>query len=233
MKLFNSIKKEDQKIIKAILFLFGFEPVNINLYKLALLHKSKNKNESNERLEYLGDAVLNLIVAEYLFKKYPFKDEGFLTKIRSKIVSRESLNNLGRKVGLKELINFKNVNEYSKNYNSIYGDALEAIIGAVYLDVGFEYCQEYIVKNIIIPYYNFDELVNKTHNFKSKILEWSQKEKKLIKFSTKKIILKNNSSQFESILILENKEISKGFGSNKKNAEKDASRLACEKLELK
>lgn len=233
MKLFNSIKKEDQKIIKAILFLFGFEPVNINLYKLALLHKSKNKNESNERLEYLGDAVLNLIVAEYLFKKYPYKDEGFLTKIRSKIVSRESLNNLGRKVGLKELINFKNVNEYSKNYNSIYGDALEAIIGAVYLDVGFEYCQEYIVKNIIIPYYNFDELVNKTHNFKSKILEWSQKEKKLIKFSTKKIILKNNSSQFESILIIENKEISKGFGSNKKSAEKDASRLACEKLELK
>lgn len=233
MKLFNSIKKEDQKIIKAILFLFGFEPVNINLYKLALLHKSKNKNESNERLEYLGDAVLNLIVAEYLFKKYPFKDEGFLTKIRSKIVSRESLNNLGRKVGLKELINFKNVNEYSKNYNSIYGDALEAIIGAVYLDVGFEYCQEYIVKNIIIPYYNFDELVNKTHNFKSKILEWSQKEKKLIKFSTKKIVLKNNSSQFESILIIENKEISKGFGSNKKSAEKDASRLACEKLELK
>tara|TARA_B100000941_G_C28498920_1_gene552743 strand:- start:1088 stop:1789 length:702 start_codon:yes stop_codon:yes gene_type:complete len=233
VKLFNSIKKEDQKIIKAILFLFGFEPVNINLYKLALLHKSKNKNESNERLEYLGDAVLNLIVAEYLFKKYPYKDEGFLTKIRSKIVSRESLNDLGRKVGLKELINFKNVNEYSKNYNSIYGDALEAIIGAVYLDVGFEYCQEYIVKNIVIPYYNFDELVNKTHNFKSKILEWSQKEKKLIKFSTKKIILKNNSSQFESILIIENKEISKGFGSNKKSAEKDASRLACEKLELK
>lgn len=232
MKLFNSIKKEDQKIIKAILFLFGFEPVNINLYKLALLHKSKNKNESNERLEYLGDAVLNLIVAEYLFKKYPFKDEGFLTKIRSKIVSRDSLNNLGRKVGLKELINFKNVDEFSKNYKSIFGDALEAIIGAVYLDVGFEYCQEYIVKNIIIPYYNFDELVNKTHNFKSKILEWSQKEKKLIKFSTKKITLKNNSSQFESILIIENKEISKGFGNNKKDAEKDASRLACKKLEL-
>ena len=232
MKLFNSIKKEDQKIIKAILFLFGFEPVNINLYKLALLHKSKNKNESNERLEYLGDAVLNLIVAEYLFKKYPFKDEGFLTKIRSKIVSRNSLNDLGRKVGLKELINFKNVDEFSKNYKSIFGDALEAIIGAVYLDVGFEYCQEYIVKNIIIPYYNFDELVNKTHNFKSKILEWSQKEKKLIKFSTKKITLKNNSSQFESILIIENKEISKGFGNNKKDAEKDASRLACKKLEL-
>ena len=232
MKLFNSIKKEDQKIIKAILFLFGFEPVNINLYKLALLHKSKNKNESNERLEYLGDAVLNLIVAEYLFKKYPYKDEGFLTKIRSKIVSRDSLNDLGRKVGLKELINFKNLDEFSKNYKSIFGDALEAIIGAVYLDVGFEYCQEYIVKNIIIPYYNFDELVNKTHNFKSKILEWSQKEKKLIKFSTKKIILKNNSSQFESILIIENKEISKGFGNNKKDAEKDASRLACKKLEL-
>ena len=103
MKLFKSTKEEDQKITKAILFLFGFEPVNINLYKLALLHKSKKKNESNERLEYLGDGVLNLIVAEYLFKKYPYKDEGFLTKTRSKIVSRESLNNIGRKIGLKEL----------------------------------------------------------------------------------------------------------------------------------
>ena len=232
MKLFNSIKKEDQKIIKAILFLFGFEPVNINLYKLALLHKSKNKNESNERLEYLGDAVLNLIVAEYLFKKYPFKDEGFLTKIRSKIVSRESLNNLGRKVGLKELINFKNVNEYSKNYNSIYGDALEAIIGAVYLDVGFEYCQEYIVKNIIIPHYNFDELINKTHNFKSKILEWAQKEKISINFIVEKTSKSSRLSEFKSILKIDGKNVSTGYGKSKKNAEKDASRIACEKLQL-
>ena len=232
MKLFNSIKKEDQKIIKAILFLFGFEPVNINLYKLALLHKSKNKNESNERLEYLGDAVLNLIVAEYLFKKYPFKDEGFLTKIRSKIVSRESLNNLGRKVGLKELINFKNVNEYSKNFKSIYGDALEAIIGAVYLDVGFEYCQEYIVKNIIIPHYNFDELINKTHNFKSKILEWAQKEKISINFIVEKTSKSSRLSEFKSILKIDGKNVSTGYGKSKKNAEKDASRIACEKLQL-
>ena len=137
MKLFQSDKEEERKITKAILFLFGFEPININLYKLALLHKSNNKEESNERLEYLGDAVLGLISAQYIFKKFPYKDEGFLTKIRSKIVSRESLNNIGRKIGLKEIINFNSLKESSKSYKSIYGDALEAIIGAVYLDVGF------------------------------------------------------------------------------------------------
>ena len=232
MKLFPLIKKEEQKINKAILFLFGFEPVNINLYKLALLHKSKNKEESNERLEYLGDAVLNLIVAEHLFKKYPYKNEGFLTKIRSKIVSRESLNNIGRKIGLKEIINFKSLEKSSKSFKSIYGDALEAIIGAVYLDVGFEYCQEYVVKNIIIPFFNFNELTNFTHNFKSRIIEWSQKEKKLLKFVSKKKVNKKNISQFQSILYIDNKEISIGFGNNKKNAEKDASRIACEKFEL-
>jgi len=232
VKLFKSTKEEDQKITKAILFLFGFEPVNINLYKLALLHKSKKKNESNERLEYLGDAVLNLIVAEYLFKKYPYKDEGFLTKTRSKIVSRESLNNIGRKIGLKELINFKSLENSSKSFKSIFGDALEAIIGAVYLDVGFEYCQEYVIKNIIIPFFNFDELVNNTHNFKSKILEWSQKEKKMLKFDSTKKIDNKNVSQFETILFINNKKISIGFGNSKKTAEKDASRIACEKLEL-
>ena len=232
MKLFISKKEEDKKITKAVLFLFGFEPVNINLYKLALLHKSKKENESNERLEYLGDAVLNLIVAEYLFKKYPYKDEGFLTKTRSKIVSRESLNNVGRKIGLKELINFKSLENSSKSFKSIFGDALEALIGAVYLDVGFEYCQEYVIKNIIIPFFNFDELVNNTHNYKSKILEWSQKEKKTLKFDSTKKINNKNVSQFESILLINNKKISIGFGNSKKNAEKDASRIACEKLEL-
>lgn len=232
MKLFESDKKEERKITKAILFLFGFEPININLYKLALLHKSNNKEESNERLEYLGDAVLGLISAQYIFKKFPYKDEGFLTKIRSKIVSRESLNNIGRKIGLKEIINFNSLKESSKSYKSIYGDALEAIIGAVYLDVGFEYCQEYVIKNIIIPYFNFDDLVNKTHNFKSKILEWSQKEKRIIKFDSIKKISSKNISQFKSILFIDNKEISKGFGNSKKDAEKDASRIACNKLEL-
>ena len=99
--------KEDLKLINAVNFILGYKPKKIQLYKLALLHKSNNSEESNERLEYLGDAVLGLIVANYLFKLYPYKDEGFLTKIRSKIVSRDSLNNLGRKIGIKELINLQ------------------------------------------------------------------------------------------------------------------------------
>jgi ribonuclease-3 len=99
--------KEDLKLINAVKFILGYKPKKIQLYKLALLHKSNNSEESNERLEYLGDAVLGLIVANYLFKLYPYKDEGFLTKIRSKIVSRDSLNNLGRKIGIKELINLQ------------------------------------------------------------------------------------------------------------------------------
>ena len=120
--------KEDLKLINAVKFILGYKPKKIQLYKLALLHKSNNSEESNERLEYLGDAVLGLIVANYLFKLYPYKDEGFLTKIRSKIVSRDSLNNLGRKVGIKELINLRKAK--TKSYESVYGDAVEALIGA-------------------------------------------------------------------------------------------------------
>ena len=127
--------KKDLKLINAVKFILGYKPKKIQLYKLALLHKSNNSEESNERLEYLGDAVLGLIVANYLFKLYPYKDEGFLTKIRSKIVSRDSLNNLGRKIGIKELINLQKAK--TKSYESVYGDAIEALIGACYLENGF------------------------------------------------------------------------------------------------
>ena len=121
--------KENKDLINAINFILGYKTKKPELFKLALLHKSIKSEESNERLEFLGDAVLGLIVAKYLFKLYPFKDEGFLTKIRSKIVNRESLNNIGRRIGLKKIINIKKMK--SKSYDSIYGDALEAIIGTV------------------------------------------------------------------------------------------------------
>ena len=130
--------KENKDLINAINFILGYKTKKPELYKLALLHKSIKTDESNERLEYLGDAVLGLVVAKYLFKLYPFKDEGFLTKIRSKIVNRESLNNIGRKIGLKKIINIKKMK--TKSYDSIYGDALEAIIGACYLEKGFDFC---------------------------------------------------------------------------------------------
>ena len=222
--------KEDKELIKAINFILGYNTKKPELFKLALLHKSIKTEESNERLEFLGDAILGLIVAKYLFKLYPFKDEGFLTKVRSKIVNRESLNNIGRRVGLKKLIN---VNRFkSKSYDSIYGDALEAIIGACYLEKGFDFCEQKVIKNIIVPYFDLDNLTTQTHNFKSKVLEWAQKEKMDISFSVEKISNSNRFSQFKSILKVNGKNISIGYGKSKKNAEKDASRVAYEKLQL-
>ena len=222
--------KEDKELIKAINFILGYNTKKPELFKLALLHKSIKTEESNERLEFLGDAILGLIVAKYLFKLYPFKDEGFLTKIRSKIVNRESLNNIGRRVGLKKLINVKRFK--SKSYDSIYGDALEAIIGACYLEKGFDFCEQKVIKNIIVPYFDLDNLTTQTHNFKSKVLEWAQKEKMDISFSVEKTSTSNRFSQFKSILKVNGKNISIGYGKSKKNAEKDASRVAYEKLQL-
>ena len=222
--------KENKELINAINFILGYKTKKPDLFKLALLHKSIKSDESNERLEFLGDAILGLIVAKYLFKLYPFKDEGFLTKIRSKIVNRDSLNDIGRKIGLKNLINIKRIK--SKSYDSIYGDALEAIIGACYLEKGFDFCEDKVVQNIIVPYFDLDNLTSQTHNFKSKVLEWAQKEKMKISFIVEKSSKSNKFSQFKSILKLNGKNISIGYGKSKKNAEKDASRLACDKLEL-
>lgn len=222
--------KEDKQLIDAINFILGYKTSKPELYKLALLHKSIKTEESNERLEFLGDAILGLIVANHLFKLYPFKDEGFLTKIRSKIVSRDSLNNVGRKMGLKKLINIRKIK--TKSYDSIHGDALEAIIGACYLEKGFDFCEKKVINNILLPYFDLDDLTTQTHNFKSKILEWAQKERKKIDFIVEKTKTSNRFSQFKSILKLNGEKVSVGYGKNKKNAEKDASRLACEILEL-
>ena len=165
---FLSRSKEEKELISAINFILGYKTRKPELYKLALLHKSIRTEESNERLEFLGDAILGLIVAKHLFKLFPFKNEGFLTKIRSKIVSRESLNNVGRKIGLKKLINIKKIK--TKSYDSINGDALEAIIGACYLEKGFEFCEKKVVTKIIVPYFDLNDLTTQTHNLKSKVL---------------------------------------------------------------
>ena len=222
--------KENKKLIEAINFILGYRTRKPELYKLALLHKSIKSDESNERLEFLGDAILGLIVAKYLFKLFPFKDEGFLTKIRSKIVSRDSLNEVGRKMGLKKLINVKKIK--SKSFDSIHGDALEAIIGACYLEKGFDFCEKRVIKNILVPYFDLEKLTTQTHNFKSKILEWAQKEKNKIDFIVEKTSKSSRLSEFKSILKINGKNISIGYGRSKKNAEKDASRVACEKLQL-
>lgn len=216
--------------------LIGYSPRNPKIFLLALVHtsaaitNSRGLKESNERLEYLGDAILGSIVAEYLFKKFPYKDEGFLTEIRSRIVSRESLNQIGRKLGLMHVIKLdKNINV---PHSSVYGDTLEALIGAVYLDRGFTVCRKFVLGRLIEPYFNLEELVNSGQNSKSRIIEWTQKENKKVLFDTINMKDIKNRKEFTVQLIIDNDIVATGYGRTKKKAEQDASQKAIEKLNL-
>lgn len=178
--------KNKKYLYLSIKNIFGFYPKNVFLYQLALRHKSVSKQNiegkkiNNERLEYLGDAILGSIVAEFLFKKFPYNNEGFLTEMRSKIVSRASLNKLSQKLGLDQLIDLDH-NSHSI-YRSIKGDAFEAFVGAIYLDRGYNFTKRIIVNRIITNNYNLDELINSGINYKSRLIEWGQKEKKSVEY---------------------------------------------------
>ncbi len=232
---FRRKSKEERATKTYIKSIVGYSPRNYNLFSLAGVHHSAAKinirgaKESNERLEYLGDAILGSIIAEYLFKKYPYKEEGFLTEIRSKIVSRESLNNLGHKLGLREFIV---VDKNIQPTKTMYGDTLEALIGAVYLDRGFSYCSEFVIGRLVEPYFNIDEIINIGQNAKSKLIEWAQKNGKNIRFDT--IDLKNikHGKEFTVEVFLEDVDVAKGYGGTKKKAEQDAAKKALEGLNL-
>ncbi len=176
----------ERTLFRSLKNILGFYPGNIALYKQAFRHSSvaqeirEGVRDSNERLEYLGDAVLGAVVTDFLFKTFPFKDEGFLTKMRSRIVSRSSLNRLATKLGIDVMID-KNVDE-SSGHNSINGDAFESLIGAIYLDKGYRVAQTFIVDRIIRLHVDMDEVENKETDFKSKLIEWAQKEKKQLRF---------------------------------------------------
>jgi ribonuclease-3 len=192
---------------------------------------SKTYKESNERLEYLGDSVLGMITAAYLFKKYPFKDEGFLTEIRSRMVSRESLNVLGRKLGLDEIIEFENQKRTILSRSSMYGDALEAFIGAIYLDKGFKFTQQFIIKKILTQYFDLETVVQNNPNFKSILIEWAQKEGKKAQFSLEEEGLHHNK-EFTAFVLIDGEKIAEGKGYSKKKAEQTAAMKACDALGL-
>lgn len=240
-KFFNAFRKDtekDKRLTLAIKLIVGSKPFNLHLYKLAMQHSSVarvNKagfKESNERLEYLGDAILGAVVADYLFKKYPYKDEGFLTEIRSRMVNRESLNQLGRNLGLDKVVQFDS-SLRKESYRTIYGNALEALIGAVYLDRGFDFCKHFIEQRLLGPYFNLATLVNTVHNYKSLLIEWAQKENRSLSFE----IVGNeqeqqNNKEFTAAVLLDGETLATGRGSSKKKAEKDAARKACASLQL-
>ncbi|MBR3829987.1 MAG: ribonuclease III [Muribaculaceae bacterium] len=187
--------------------ILGFRPRNTALYKLAFLHKSRSKEIhhgiklNNERLEYLGDAVLSAIVADFLFKKYPYQGEGFLTEMRSKIVSRNNLNRLAQKIGLSGLIRY---NRDSQGiYKSIDGDAFEALVGAIYLEKGYKFTRHIVIDRLINVYMDIDNLAHSDWNFKSKLIDWGQKERKKVSFEVVQVINKGPRKQYETRVLID------------------------------
>jgi ribonuclease-3 len=179
-------KKGNEEFYKFFKNVLGFTPRHTETYQIALLHKSKSIETlkgykiNNERLEYLGDAVLSSITAEYLYKKYPYQGEGFLTEMRSKIVSRASLNKLAQKIGLSQLIQYNK--ESQGLFKSIDGDAFEALTGAIYLERGYNFTRKIIVNKIINTYLDVDAMEHTDWNFKSKLINWGQKMHTTVSF---------------------------------------------------
>jgi ribonuclease III len=172
--------KPDKKKIRQLKLILGFRPRKSSLYYLALVHKSAatkvfhNAKYNNERLEFLGDAILDSVIAEHLYTSFPDRDEGFLTQLRSKIVNREILKRISLKLGLANLVISKVTND---NHKSVYGDALEAIIGAMYLDKGYKRTKKFILEKIVDHHINLKKLSETEIDFKSRIIEWGQKNK--------------------------------------------------------
>ena len=226
-----SSDKQLKQTIKSIL---GFKPGNIYLYHLAFLHKSVTQEThngiriNNERLEFLGDAILDAVAADYLFKTFPTRDEGFLTEMRSKIVSRAMLNKLSQKMGIDQLIQLDGSS--AGTFRSCKGDAFEALIGAIYLDKGYDYTRKIILDRIINRYFDMDELVNQEVNFKSKIIEWSQREKKQIQFLILEEVGSGYKKQYIVELQVDGVVIARGQDYSIKGAEQNASEKSWQKI---
>jgi len=232
LRFYNYFFSADKQFARRLRPMLGFIPANIALFKLAFYHKSNSTDkllsvQSNERLEYLGDAVLGTIVAEYLFKKYPGSDEGFLTKMRSKIVKRKSLNRIADKMGLDEFLTQYNNTRLSK---SMLGNALEALVGAVYLERGYDGTRTYVVKKILRGYLDIHELESYDDNYKSQLLEWCQKNGSIVSY---KMIAKykfEKRDRFKVAVLIDGKKLATADDFNKKSAEQTASEKAIQAL---
>lgn len=228
-----------RKYVRSLQNLLGFVPGNLRLYRMAFRHRSvaveiKNgAKNSNERLEFLGDAVLGAVVAELLFKMYPYKDEGFLTEMRSKIVSRANLNQLAKRLGLDELIEFDNkAFGHSNKQGSILGDTFEAMIGAIYMDKDYNFTRNFLLNRIIKPHVDIHTLEQTETNFKSKLIEWCQRHGKDITFEIIPNEEGENSKLFTIQVNVDGEICSVGRDYNKKNAEKLAAEKACDFLNI-
>lgn len=230
----NFLGKPDKTFRKSLKRILGFSPRHYAFYRLAFVHKSASTVENNirfnnERLEFLGDAILDSLIAEYLYMKYPEKDEGFLTQLRSKIVNRENLNLMAIKLGVSNMVVSKTA---SDNHKSLYGDALEALIGALYLDKGYKYTRKVVLERIISNHINLTRLLETETDFKSRMIEWAQKNKKNINFTSFEEQGENQGYlTFVSHLIVGDEIYGRGSGNSKKEAEQNAARQALQFIE--
>ena len=231
-RLYNTFLSADKSFAKRLKNLLGFTPTNLALFKLAFYHKSTSTDklhnvQSNERLEYLGDAVLGTIVAEYLFKKYPNSDEGFLTKMRSKIVKRKSLNRIADKMGLDVFLAEYNNTRLSK---SMLGNALEALVGAVYLECGYRKTKRYVIRKILRGYLDIHELESFDDNYKSQLLEWCQKNGSTVAYKMLAKYKFEKRDRFKVAVLVDGKKLAIADDFNKKSAEQTASEKAMQIL---
>ena len=228
--ILNSRSKSDGNFFLQLQKILGFKPKNKSLYVKAFTHRSMNiKDEKGaalnyERLEFVGDAMLGAVIASYLFSEVPEGDEGYLTKMRSKVVSREHLNELGKELNL---INFVESKIPKSNFgNNIHGNLFEALVGAIFLDRGYKYCEKFIYDRVIDAHVDIETLEGKVISYKSLLIEWCQKEKKTFDYNVYEDTGNDNIKHFSVKLSIDNKIVSKARATSKKKAEEKASKRA-------
>jgi len=219
-KVGASFKKQLKNVL-------GFSPNNLSLYKTALTHRSvrENADENNERLEYLGDAVLSALVADYLFMRYPYREEGFLTEMRSKMVNRQQLNEIALRMGLKK-ITLYNKSDGSLKISQIFGNTLEALVGAIYLDRGYKKTAKWVTERIILPHMFIDDLELLEINHKNKLYGWANKNGKILEFETVEERVENGRRLFTIAAVVDGNKIAEGKAFNKKDASQIAAQVA-------
>ena len=233
-QFYNAYISPERDISRRLKQIIGFTPSNLRIFKQAFFHKSTQSEkeyalQNNERLEYLGDAVLGTIVAEYLFQKYPNADEGFLTKMRSKIVKRKSLNKIGDSMGVDMLLNEFNNTRISR---SMLGNAVEALVGAVYLEKGYDGTKRFIVRRMLRKFVDIHELEHFDDNYKSQLLEYCQKKGQSVSYRLLTRYKMDKRDRFKVAVVIDGKKVAVADDFNKKSAEQQASEKALQKLEI-
>jgi ribonuclease III len=221
---------EDSRFYNELTEILGFKPKSLSLYKKAFTHSSVKEVNTDgkplnyERLEFLGDAVIGTVIAEYLFLKAPLGDEGYLTQMRSKIVSRKHLNNIGKDLNLIRFV--KSTVKESRFGENIHGNVFEALTGAIYIDKGFKVCSDFLHRKLISPFIDLNELEQQITSYKSLLIEWCQKEKKDFKFDIYEDSGNDNIRHYSVKLFLDGKQIAKGRDTSKKKAEEKTAQRA-------